>query len=331
MKRITIAIALALTLSLLLGACQPAAITQPPAATATPLQATAAPVAIKFILLPILDALPLYVADQKGYFAEQGVQVQFIPASSAVERDQLMAAGQADALINDLLSVVLYNRDSIQVQVVGFARTASKDVSLYRIVAAPLSGLSKPADLAGVPIGISQSSVIDYVTDRLLQAEGLTPDQIKTVVVPKIPDRLALLSKGEIKAATLPEPFSTLAVNSGGTVILDDTSHPEYGNSVISFLKAFIDSHPKAVTGLLAAFQKAVADINANPGGWGSILRQYKLLPDALVDTFTDTVFPPASLPTAAQFNDVVQWALGRNLISKAVDYQQAVNPGLRP
>ena len=290
MKRFTTAIALAFILSVLLGACQPASITQPPAATAT--VPPAGPVAIKFIVLPILDALPLYVADQKGYFAEQGIQVQFVPASSAVERDQLMSAGQADALINDLLSVVLYNRDSIQVQVVGFARTASKDVSLYRIVAAPQSGLRAPADLAGVPIGISQSSVIDYVTDRLLQAEGLTPDQIKTVVIPKIPDRLALLSKGEIKAATLPEPFSTMAVNSGGTVILDDTSHPEYGNSVISFRKAFIESHPRAVTGLLAAFQKAVADINANPKGMGSILRQYKLLPDALVDTFTDTDLP---------------------------------------
>lgn len=323
-------VSIIIAICLFLGACQAATVSpNPPAPVATATQAE--PVTIKFIVLPILDALPLYVAEEKGYFAEQGVKLQFIAAASAAERDQLMAAGQADGLINDLLSVVLYNRDQIQIQVVSFAQTATKTTSLYRILAAPKSGITKPADLAGVPIGISQASVIDYVTDRLLQAEGLKPDQIKTVAVPKIPDRMALLAKGEIKAATLPEPFSSIAVSGGATVVLDDTAHPECCNSVISFRKTFIDQHPQAVTGLLAGFQKAVAEINANPKGWSSILKQYNLLPDTLVDTFPISAFPPVSLPTADQFNDVVQWALGRNLVAKAVDYQQSVNPALRP
>jgi NitT/TauT family transport system substrate-binding protein len=312
-------------LSLLLGACQAGAVKP------TQVESSPAPVTIKFVVLPILDALPLYVADQKGYFTEQGIKMEFIPAASAVERDQLMAAGQGDGMINDLVSTVLYDRDQIRIQVVSFAKTATKEASQYRIVAAPKSNLKKPGDLAGVEIGISQASVIDYVTDRLLKAEGLTSDQIKTIAVPKIPDRMALLAKGDLKAATLPEPFSTIAVQDGGTVILDDTSHPEYGCSVISFSKTMIDANPKVITRFLAALQKGVTDVNANPKGWGSILRQYKLLPDALVDTYPITVYPSISLPTEAQFTDVVNWALDKQLITKPVDYKQAVNSTLRP
>ena len=62
---------------------------------------------------------------KQGYFAANRVKVTFIPAASAAERDQLIAAGQADGMINDLVSVALYNKQAVQVQTVRFARTAS--------------------------------------------------------------------------------------------------------------------------------------------------------------------------------------------------------------
>ncbi len=189
---------LLLTLTaLLLGACAPAV----PETTT-----------LRLGLLPILETLPLHVAQSQGYFAAEGVQVEFIPAASAAERDQLMQAGQIDGLINDLVSTVLYNRDGVQIVIVRFARTATSEDPAYRILASSDSGLTSVQDLAGVPIGLSQGTVIEYVTDRLLQAEGLAPEDIQTVAVPKIADRMALLESGELQAATLPDPLSSLAL-----------------------------------------------------------------------------------------------------------------------
>jgi NitT/TauT family transport system substrate-binding protein len=294
-------------------------------ATPTP-TTTPEPVTLRFVAMPILDMLPMYVAQEQGFFAKQGIKVEFIPANSAAERDQIMAAGQADGLVNDLLAVVLFNRDKPQIQVVRFANVSSPGAPLFRILAAPNSSLRTPADLSGVAIGISQDTIIDYVTDKLLRAEGLTPEQIRMMAVPKMNDRMALLSKGELKAATLPEPFSTLAITSGAIVILDDTSHPEYGNSVISFRKTVIDEHPQAVTAFLAAVEQAVTAINQDPERWSGLLRQYNMIPDALVDTFPVPKFPTISLPTEAQFKEVVAWALEKNLISNPVEYLQSVN-----
>ncbi len=309
--------------SLLLGACAPSALSQ--AGTPTTGLDLAHPVALRLALLPILDALPIYVAREKGFFQAAGLRVTFVAASSAVQRDQLMAAGQADGMINDLVSVVLYDRDEVQVQVVRFAQLTSPGFPVYRIVASRQSGIKDVNGLRGVGIGISQGSVIDYVTDRLLQSSGFSPQEINTIAVPNIADRLSLLAGGELKAATLPEPFASEAVKAGGTVILDNSGQPGLGNSVISFSKSFIDANPAAIQAFLTALDEAVAAIDADPTAWTSVLTKYNLLPADLISSYQVPPFPIDSWPTQAQFADVVAWAMANQLISKPVDYTQAI------
>jgi NitT/TauT family transport system substrate-binding protein len=185
---------------------------------------TSGPETVRVAVLPILDALPMYVAEAEGYFEKEGVQVKFIPVSSAAERDQLMQSEQADAMINDLVSTMLYNKDQTQIQIVDFARTASKEFPQYRILAAKDSGINTIEDLKGVEIGVSEGTVIEYTTDRLLEDAGFAPEDIKTLAVPKIPDRMALLNSGELKAANLPDPLASLAIQQGAKVIVDDSS-----------------------------------------------------------------------------------------------------------
>ena len=111
--------------------------------------APAAAAPVRIAVLPIVEGLPLYAAQDGGFFEKQGLKVEFIPTSSAAERDQLIAAGQADATINDLLAVALFNRDSIQLQVVRFAHVSSPGSPMYVIAAAPDSGFKNVKDLAG--------------------------------------------------------------------------------------------------------------------------------------------------------------------------------------
>ncbi|HQK15671.1 MAG TPA: MetQ/NlpA family ABC transporter substrate-binding protein, partial [Anaerolineae bacterium] len=178
--------------------------------------------ALRIAVLPVLDALPLYVAEAEGYFAAQGIQVELIPAASAAERDQLLQAGQIDGFITDLVALALYNRESPQVVAVRYAMVPTADFAQFRILAAAQSGITTVEGLRGVPIGVSEGTVIEYVTHRLLEAEGLPTDAIATLAVPKIADRMALLGAGELSAATLPEPLASLAMQQGAVLIVDD-------------------------------------------------------------------------------------------------------------
>ncbi len=305
-----------IALTVLLAACA-----QAPAETPT----------LKIGLLPVLEALPIYVADAQGYFKSEGIMVEYVPAASAAERDQLMQAGQIDGMINDLISTVLYNKETQKIAVVRFARTATPDSAQYSVLAAKGSGITKASDLKGVEVAISEGTVIAYVTDRLLQLEGLQPADIKTTNVVKIADRMQLLNQGNLKAATMPDPYSSLALQNGATVVVDDRAHNELGNSVLSFSTATLKAKPNTVKKFLAALEKAVNDVNANPDQYANVLTDKKLIPAPLAGKYKLPKFPAASVPTEAQFKDVEDWMTGKNLLKTNVPYTQLVDASYLP
>ncbi|MBA4380098.1 MAG: metal ABC transporter substrate-binding protein [Anaerolinea sp.] len=323
---------LVLALGLALSACAPAIpATQPVVAAPATEVPPEAPVTLKIAVLPIIDTLPMYVAQQEGLFAKYGVNVEFVPVASAPERDQLLAAGQADGTVNETLSVMLFNKDTVQMQAVRYALRPTEGYGHFFILASAQSGITTTDGLKGVEIGVSQGTVIEYVTDRLLEAAGLTADEIKTIAVPKIPDRMALLASGELKAGVLPDPLASLAVGQGAVIVADDSSHPEYGFSVLSFRKDVIDAHPEAVRAFLAAIEEATSMLNGDPAKYANLLSEQKLVPPPLIGKFQVPPFPTAAVPTEEEWNDALAWAKGKGMLTVDVSYADSVNAALLP
>jgi NitT/TauT family transport system substrate-binding protein len=307
--------ALLLSLILFLSACAP--------------QKTAG--TLKIAVLPIIDTLPMYVAQQEGLFAKHGVNVEFIPVASAPERDQLLAAGGADGTINETLAVMLFNKEKVQMQVVRYALRPTEESGHFFILASAQSGISSIDGLKGVEIGVSQGTVIEYVTERLLQSDGFTSEEIKTIAVPKIPDRMALLASGELQAGVMPDPLAALVVGQGGVIVADDSSHPEYGFSVISFRKEVIDKNPQVIKGFLAAIEEATSLLNAEPAKYKNVLSEQKLVPPPLMDVYQAPVFPAAGVPTEAEWNDALNWLKEKDILTADVSYVDSVNAALLP
>ena len=318
-----------LSILLLLSACAPAAGTSGPNEAATSNSSAAKP--LKIAVLPIIDTLPMYVAQQEGLFAKHGVNVEFVPVASAPERDQLLAAGGADGTINETLAVMLFNKEKPQMQVVRYALRPTETNGHFFIIASPKSAISSIDGLKGVEIGVSQGTVIEYVTDRLLQAAGFTKDEIKTIAVPKIPDRMALLASGELQAGVMPDPLAALVVSQGGKIVADDSKHPEYGFSVISFRKDVIDSQPEAIQGFLAAIEEATALVNADPTKFKNVLSEQKIVPAPLMDAYQPPAFPTAGVPTEDEWNDALRWLQEKGILTTDVSYQESVNGSLLP
>ena len=338
-KKIRPLFLIALALGLALTACAPAATpvpaTEPVEAATSPEVPTEAPVqnvgTLKIAVLPIIDTLPMYVAEAEGLFAKHGVTVEFVPVASAPERDQLLAAGQADGTVNETLSVMLFNKDAVQMQAVRYALRPMEGYGHFFILASAQSGITDAQGLKGVEIGVSQGTVIEYVTERLLQAEGLTADEIKTIAVPKIPDRMALLASGELKAGVLPDPLASLAISQGAVKVLDDSAHPEYGFSVISFRKEVIDANPEAVRAFLAAIEEASDLINLDSSKYTSLLSDKGLVPPPLLGAFQIPPFPDQAVPTEAEWADALAWAKEKGMLTVDVSYADSVDASLLP
>jgi NitT/TauT family transport system substrate-binding protein len=304
-----------------------------PACTAPAAAPTAAPEdgKLRMSLLPILDVIPFFIADQNGYFKEQGIQVELVPVKSAQERDVLFQTKQADGGLDDLISTALMNKDAANVKAIYTARRSFPDAPMFRVLAAPNSTLKTPADLKGVPIGISQNTVIQYLTDRLLQAEGLAPADLKIVEVTAIPVRFEQLMNGNIKAATLPDPLAQGAEAGGARLIADDTRYPQFSQSVLTFRTDTLKAKPNTVKKFLAAWEKAVNELNAHPEKYQDVLVQQGRVPKSIEGTYKMPPFPTKGVPSQAEVSDVIQWLRDKGLVTRDIPYGDMVDASFLP
>lgn len=280
---------------------------------------------ITVAFLPIIDSLPLYIAESQGYFLEENIKVKALSVANPIERDRLMQSGEIDAMLNELSTLALFNRDEIQLKAVFTVRKPMSGSPYFRILASPGSKISSIEDLSGIPIAVSKNTVIEYLTERILQAEGIPADLIITKNVPVIPERFQLLMSGALSAATLPDPLAEAAISAGAILITDDLSHPEFSVSVLSFTKTLTDNNSKAVKGFVRAWNKAVSDLNSDPESFREMFLEKIRVPEIIEKTFRIPKFPYKEIPNQDQWDDVIYWLQEKKLIDTIPLYESSI------
>lgn len=286
---------------------------------------------LKVSLIPVLDVIPILVAQQNGYFAEQGITVEGIPVKSAQEQVALVQSGQVDGMLTDLITVGIFNKQVSRVKAVYRARIPYPQAPVFRVLAAPNSTIKSPADLKGVPIGISQNTVIEYVTAYLLESAGLKPEEIKVEEVSAIPVRFEQLMNGNLKAATLPDPLAQGAIAGGARLIIDDAQRPERSQSVLAFRVEVLKEKPNTVRKFLAAWEKAVAELNAHPEKYQGLLIEQGRVPKSIENSYKMPPFPGRGVSSEADVADVIKWMRAKGLLARDVPYQEMVDPSFLP
>lgn len=278
---------------------------------------------VRFGALPILDVLPVYVALEKGHFYANGLKVEIIPCASAAERDQLLMAGSLDLTISDLISIALFNREKVNVIGVRYAMVPTERFFQFAIVSSKNSNIRKVEDLDGIPIGVSHMTIAHYVTEKLLMKHNLR--EIKTVPVPRIPDRLSALMRGDLKAACLPDPFASLALIQGATCVLDDRKDRSLSGSLYAVAKTFADKNPEIVIKFLSSIDKAIELINREKEKIGFFAAEKKLIPTPLIGRYVLPDFPMARVPDERIWKDVIFWLREKEALKNGIDYSQVI------
>ena len=193
----------------------------PAAATVAP--TAAAPVAttvasgtstIKIGLVAGTGATPIYVAQGRGYYQKQGLDVQFVTVSSGAELLPLMASNQLDGGISSP-AAALFNAVATNVALKVVADAGKQEPGAWwgGLVVRPElldSGTIKTAaDLKGKTIAVTAPGVGTYMnTVSLLEANGLT-DKDANITFLNFADMLSALASGKIDSADMVEPSIT--------------------------------------------------------------------------------------------------------------------------
>jgi NitT/TauT family transport system substrate-binding protein len=289
---------------------------------------------LKFGQLPIVDGLPFWVAEQKGYFKEQGVDVEFINFASANERDAAMIGGQVDGMLADLVASASLLGSGSKIQIASLSLGATQAEGPMAILAAPNSGITEVAQLKNQEIAVSLNSVMHFALEKMLLDAGLKPEEIKLISIPQIPLRFETLMSGKVKAAILPDPLFSLAAANGAKMLANDADAKQnYSQSVIVFAeKALTDPEKlEAVKELFVAYNRAVADIKGDPNGFKDLLVEKARLPQAIKEAYQVVPFSPAQAPKQEDVERVVAWLLEKKVLKAPVTYEALINSAALP
>jgi len=164
---------------------------------------------------------PLYVADAKGYFADEGIKLNLQSVTSGQDAIPLASTGKLDAVVAGF-SAGMFNaiNEGLDVKVVGSMAVAvgDPDNSSTHLVTSP--SITTVADLKGKKIGAAggPGGAGAYLTAIALQSAGLTLSDV-TIVNLANPDMPTALKNGGIDGALLAAPFSFNAMNDGANSV----------------------------------------------------------------------------------------------------------------
>ena len=279
-------------------------------------------VKIKLGVLPVEDALPIFAAEQKGYFKKNDLEVEVINFESALECDAAFQAGKIDGFMGDILGAALLENAGFDVSIVTTILGSGPKEGRFAIVAAPNSGITAVEQLKNVPIGTASNTVIDYMIDASLKAKGFKADEIKTIEIKKLPVRLQMLLSGQLQAAGLPNLMVVLAEKQGAKVIVDDTKGKNLSQTIVLFKTAFIKNNTTGVERFLKSLDEAVVAINDNPDLFKALLVEKAKLPPTLAESYQMSKYPNSTLPNKSDVDNLLKWMKGKQLIKPAVTYQ---------
>lgn len=286
--------------------------------------------AIRFGALPVLQALPLYIAQDKGFWRNADLTVEIIPFNTAAEKDIALSAGSIDGCFADLVTPLVLKGNGKDIIIVATNYETRQDRRMFGILGKPGSKYTSVADLANVPVAISSNSVIDYVTEQLLRSGGVPADRVTSLESKNIGLRFQMLLSGQVEAATLPEPLVSAAVKKGAVLIGDDSGLAT-SQTVLVFSGPFVRDHPDAVKGFLRGVEEANAVINSKADMVRSAMAEHVRLPPALRDTYPIPRFPKLHAPDRDALLTIAGWLKKRGVIRPQLTYEEVVNASLIP
>lgn len=217
-------------------------------------------VRFQFNWTPDVEWAPWYVAEDAGYFADAGVDVELQHGgTNTASVAQIVAAGQADiGVASSDLELIEANAQGADLVVLG----AMYQRSPFGYTWMTDSGIEGPEDLVGKRIGGVQGDQLQI--DAVFAINGLDPDY-EFVTMGWDP---APLPNGEVDVITSYTTNQPIQLRQAGydvtAVTFSDFGLPSYGD-VLFASRAYLEEHGDAVTAALAALIKGVEADIADP------------------------------------------------------------------
>ncbi len=285
---------------------------------------------VKFGVLPVIQALPLFVAAEMGFFKDEGLDVELATFNSALEKDVAFTSGQIAGYFGDLQTCIVLIGNGAPLKIVAEVYNSTKGRRTFALLVSPKFASKGLKEASSAGVAVSSNTILDYLTTKFLASRGIALDRAHMVEMKNIPIRMQMLLGGQVPAAVLPEPLATLAESKGARVLADDAG-TGLSSTVLAFNEAFLSGSPDRARAFLRAVDRASAYVTAKPDDARPIMIRECRIPDELRKSFPVPEFPRLTLPSPSHVDDVYQWLSQKGSVKRKLTYRQMVADGYIP
>ncbi len=207
-----------------------------------------------------------FVAFERGYFADAGLDVEFKFFQAAQPMAVAIASGDIDYAVTAISGGLISLAEKGAIKVIGGALSEEKGIDGQKILAsndAHAAGLTSPSALDGKTWGVTQAgSSFHYMGSKIAAAEGVT---MKFKPLQKVGAIIGALKTSQIDAWSI-VPHIAKALGGGGAVqIIGDVADyiPNYQVTTVFTSSDNASSERAATEAFVSAFSAGAADFNA--------------------------------------------------------------------
>ncbi|MCA2002402.1 MAG: ABC transporter substrate-binding protein [Chloroflexi bacterium] len=218
--------------------------------------------------------LPVLLAQEKGYFAEQNVEVELLYSEDTKMQMMNLAAGAYDAAGLSLGSILAIVGQSPRVRIVLVTDLSN---GADAVVCSP--EITSVADLKGKRIGAGIGGFGEIFVLEMLKTAGLNSTDVTLIDAPDGEPVLNGLRSKDLAAGQTWEPYVSQAVNEGAKILFTSADTPGLIPDVLAFQSSVIENRPEDVKAFVNAWFQAVDYWLNNPEEAQSILAARLNLP----------------------------------------------------
>ena len=291
---------------------------------------------VRVSMMNAIHDLPLLVARDEGFFRDEGLDVNILKTPGTGQRNSDHQALRDDIFARTMESLYEQGKcDQFRMCEWGIMKRAVESnvtsghrpakivalgsaMSTFAIVADPKSGIYEPEQLKGKPIGVSPFNGSHFTLLKMLDG-FLKREQIKWTNAGTMRERLDALSRGEVAAVSLMEPWISVAEKRGMRVLME--SHSTRSEAAGDELDG------PTLAAMFRAEARAAEAIDKSPGRYiHYLVEEAGGLLEAKDVKVARVLNAPPEPYTRERFDHTYQWTLGWGLVAPGATYENTVD-----
>ncbi len=280
---------------------------------------------VKVGLIPIVDVAPLYLGQQKGFFEERGLKLEFSSAQGGAAIVPGVVSGQFQFGFSNMTSLMIARSNDVPVKAVanGIASTGEAGKDFEALTVKGDSPIKSPKELEGKKVAINTLKNINETAVRAsVRKAGGDPDAVELVEL-AFDQMPAALDAGRVDAAMVVEPALATVKSQGGREIANPMIDiaPKLTVAMYFTSTRYAQENPETVKKFQEATAESLAYADAHPDEVREIVTTYTKIPADVLAKVTLPKWPAE--PDRAAIEELAKLGEADGLFEKTPDLDE--------